>query len=59
MNPKKFNEFKKAFELCDKDGVGTITTKQLGTVLRALGQNPSEHELKDMLNEIDVDQVVE
>ena len=27
-------EFKKAFSLFDKDGDGTITTKELGTVMR-------------------------
>ena len=34
---------------------GTITTKELGTVMRSLGQNPSEAELQDMINEIDED----
>jgi Ca2+-binding EF-hand superfamily protein len=34
---------------------GTITTKELGTVMRSLGQNPTEAELQDMVNEVDVD----
>merc|ERR1712125_189784 len=34
---------------------GTITTKQLGTVMRSLGQNPTPAELQDMINEVDAD----
>lgn len=37
----------------DKDCDGKITTKELGTVMRSLGQNPSELELTDMINEVD------
>jgi len=35
--------------------LGQITTKELGTVMRSLGQNPSESELQDMINEVDTD----
>ena len=37
------------------DGDGRITLLELGTVMRALGQNPTEAELFDMINEIDAD----
>jgi Ca2+-binding EF-hand superfamily protein len=50
-----YTEFKEAFSLFDKDGDGTITTKELGTVMRSLGQNPTEAELQDMINEVDAD----
>lgn len=48
-------EFKEAFSLFDKDGDGCITTKELGVVMRSLGQNPTEAELQDMINEVDAD----
>lgn len=48
-------EFKEAFSLFDKDGDETITTKELGTVMRSLGQNPTEAELQDMIQEVDKD----
>lgn len=33
--------------------LGHITSAELGTVMRSLGQNPSEAELQDMINEVD------
>ncbi|KAL4333543.1 hypothetical protein GQ457_07G000620 [Hibiscus cannabinus] len=32
-----------------------ITTKELGTVMQSLGQNPTEAKLQDMINEVDAD----
>ena len=55
LTDEQIAEFKEAFALFDKDGDGTITTKELGTVMRSLGQNPTEAELQDMINEVDVD----
>lgn len=49
------SEFKEAFSLFDKDENGTITSKELGTAMRSLGQYPTEVELRDMINEIDAD----
>ena len=55
LSNEQISEFKEAFSLFDKDGDGTITTKELGTVMRSLGQNPTEAELQDMINEVDQD----
>ena len=55
LSQEQIEEFKEAFLLFDKDGDGTITVFELGTVMRSLGQNPTETELQDMINEVDED----
>ena len=49
------NEFKDVFSLFDKDGDGTVSTKELGVVMRALGQNPTDAEVTEMIKEVDID----
>ena len=44
-----------AFTMYDKNHDGTITTKELSTVMRSLGQNPTDAEVQDIINEVDVD----
>jgi calmodulin len=53
LTEEQIAEYKEAFSLFDKSGDGTITTKDLGTVIRALGKNPTEAELQDIINEVD------
>ncbi|XP_021091044.1 calmodulin-1-like [Mesocricetus auratus] len=55
LTEEQIAEFKEAFSLLAKDGDGTIITKELGAVMRSLGQNPTEAELQDMTNEVDAD----
>ncbi|CAL8267155.1 unnamed protein product [Boreogadus saida] len=57
LTEEQIAEFKEAFSLFDKGGDGTITTKELGTVTHwdSLGQNLTEAELQDMINEVDTD----
>ena len=40
-----FNEF-------DVDGGGNISTKELGWAMRAMGMNPTENALLELINEV-------
>ncbi|KAL3220011.1 hypothetical protein MRX96_005748 [Rhipicephalus microplus] len=40
----------------DRDGDGEISTKDLGIVMRAFGENPTEAELKNMIAVLDVEE---
>ena len=49
----QIDRFKNAFNLFDKDGDGTVRSREVGTVMRALGLNPTESEVNDLVNEVD------
>jgi calmodulin len=55
LTEKQIADCKEAFSLFDKDGDGSITMKEMGTVMRSVGQNPTEAELREMVNEVDPD----
>uniref|UniRef100_A0A915ICK3 EF-hand domain-containing protein n=1 Tax=Romanomermis culicivorax TaxID=13658 RepID=A0A915ICK3_ROMCU len=55
LTHEEIDEFREAFMMFDKDGNGRISTKELGVAMRSLGQNPTENELVDMINEVDID----
>ena len=71
LTPEDLSIFKEAFTVYDKNNDGTITTKvlislslfftsvlqiqELSTVMRSLGQNPTDAEVQDMINEVDMD----
>uniref|UniRef100_A0A667GMJ3 EF-hand domain-containing protein n=1 Tax=Lynx canadensis TaxID=61383 RepID=A0A667GMJ3_LYNCA len=57
LTEEQIAELKEAFSLFDKDGGGAVTTRKFGTVVRSLGQNPTEDELQDMINKVDADNV--
>ncbi|CAF1274698.1 unnamed protein product [Adineta ricciae] len=50
---EQIQEFRQAFLLYDKDSDGAISPKVLGSAMRTLGQNPTEDELKALINEFD------
>eukprot|EP00298_Acanthocystis_sp_HF-20_P011086 c19223_g2_i1.p1 GENE.c19223_g2_i1~~c19223_g2_i1.p1 ORF type:complete len:250 (-),score=100.12 c19223_g2_i1:126-800(-) len=55
LTKKQITELKEAFSCFDRDGDGSISVKELGDVIRSLGTDPSESELQDLVNEVDVD----
>jgi calmodulin len=56
FSEQQINDFKVAFGLFDINQDGVITTPELGIALRNLGQNPTEAELQQMIQELDTDQ---
>ena len=55
LDPEELEEWRTIFNLFDVDGDESITCQELGVVLRSMGQNPSDQELKEMINEMDED----
>jgi len=55
LRPDELSSFKSAFDMFDKNADGTISTKELHAAMRRAGQNPTEAEVQDMINEVDVD----
>lgn len=49
------SQLREAFKLFDLDGNGTISCGELGTVMRSLGQNPTDQEIHDLIHEVDRD----
>ncbi len=53
MSAERIAQFKEAFSLFDKDGDGSISTSELGSVIRSLDHyqtiNPTEAQLQDMV----------
>uniref|UniRef100_A0A1I8ICN0 Protein-serine/threonine phosphatase n=2 Tax=Macrostomum lignano TaxID=282301 RepID=A0A1I8ICN0_9PLAT len=55
LSEEEIAELHEAFLLFDRDGGGTISANELGDVMRSLGQNPSDEEIKRLIEQVDVD----
>lgn len=55
LSEKQIEEYRQAFSVFDKDNDGSISTKDLSIVMHALGQEPTDVLLRDMVNEVDTD----
>ena len=66
ISDEQIESYKETFKMFDKvgklqddiiwlieniqDGDGTVSTKELGAVLRSLGSNPTQEEIEDMID---------
>ncbi|KAL7313242.1 hypothetical protein PS15m_007010 [Mucor circinelloides] len=55
LNDQQISEYRESFALFDKNGDGAIDAEELGQVMRSLNQEPTDEELKDMINDVDSD----
>ena len=55
LNEDQISEFYEAFSKFDKEDEETIPNTELATLMRALGQQPTEDELEEMIEEFDPD----
>lgn len=53
LTNEQLEDIKETFNTFDKDGDGSITTKELGAVIKSMGQNATEAEIQDMINDMD------
>ncbi|KAL4237663.1 Calmodulin-2 [Mactra antiquata] len=49
LTEEQIAELKESFSMFDKNGNGTIVSKELGTVMRSLGLSPTEADIKELL----------
>ena len=55
FNEEQIQTFKDIFSQFDRDGDGTLATKYVGTIMRSLGQSPTEEELHYIICKVDAD----
>eukprot|EP00824_Muranothrix_gubernata_P008490 TRINITY_DN20928_c0_g1_i1.p1 TRINITY_DN20928_c0_g1~~TRINITY_DN20928_c0_g1_i1.p1 ORF type:complete len:164 (+),score=40.30 TRINITY_DN20928_c0_g1_i1:23-493(+) len=53
LTPEELEKCKEAFDAFDKDTSGGIDPEELRTVLKFMGQEPSEEEIYRMISEVD------
>lgn len=52
LTDAQIEEYREAFHLFDRRQDGTINTKDLGNVLKAIGQNPSDEETRQLIQRV-------
>jgi calmodulin len=53
LKEKDTEDFRTIFNIFDKDGGGSIEESEIRQVFQSLGQDPTEDEVKTMINSVD------
>ncbi|KAK8816179.1 calmodulin [Blastocystis sp. ATCC 50177/Nand II] len=56
LTEEQKKEYTQAFEVFDKDKDGKISRQELKTIMRSLGQNPSDDDIEEMMLSVDKNQ---
>ena len=54
ISAEQAESYREAFNIFDKNGDGTISASELGSVMKSIGQKASKKEIKSMIKEVDV-----
>ena len=54
LSESQLTGIREAFALFDTDGDGSISVKELGKVIRSLGQNPTDTEIMSIISKADL-----
>lgn len=57
LSEEQLAEFKEAFSLFDISGTGSVALRDVGTVMRSVGQNPTEAEIAELTRGVNGDAV--
>lgn len=55
LTPEDLIKLEKAFRQFDRDSSGKISVAELGTIVRIFGLNPSQEDIRRMIDEVDAD----
>eukprot|EP01084_Bolivina_argentea_P158307 275778_1 len=55
LTDEDIQDYREAFNNFDKDGSGMISKMELATVMMSLGYSPTENQLTEMMNKVDLD----
>ena len=48
-------EYKDAFRIFDRQGLGSFTAEDIGWVMRSLGQSPTQQQIAAIIRDMDLD----